>query len=310
MNDTNLNSLPEQDLPTAAMLRCAADGELTLSQQAALEAHLAAHPGDAARIRFERDLRQACARAMAGQGAAAPAELRARIAGLTAAPAAPAAAPQPAAEPEVVVVAGRIGAARFQRWASLAAAVLLLGAGAALLVRGGMLTRGAPGDTASAAVVLTNFLSQEHKRCSSGREGSFAQRLRVTDLSRVPEAVQQVLGKPVSVESMAEADFQFIGAGSCRVPGAEKSVHLLFRRMRDGQPAGPPVSLFIEPDTGRLNLEEGVTYAVEEGGRDIPRVIAWTHDGLVYYLVTSCSVTCESARHGLDAPQSLAGLAR
>lgn len=308
MNDTHLNSQPEQDLPTAALLRCAADGELTPSQQAALDAHLQAHPEDAARIRFERDLRQACARAMAGQDVTAPADLRARIAALTARPAAP--VPQPAAEPEVVVVAGRIGPARLQRWASLAAAVLLLGAGAALLVRGGMLTRGAPGDTASAAVVLTNFLSQEHKRCSAGREGSFAQRLRVTDLSRVPEAVQQVLGKPVSVESMAEADFQFIGAGSCRVPGAEKSVHLLFRRMCDGQPSGPPVSLFIEPDTGRLNLEEGVTYAVEEGGRDAPRVIAWTHDGLVYYLVTSCSVTCESARHRLDAPPSLAGLAR
>lgn len=295
---------PAETLGTAALLRCAADNELTAQQQAALDAHLAAHPADAARIRFERELRGACCRVMEAQAdTAAPPALRTRIVAQIAQ------TTQIADREAEVVVAGRIGPSFLQRFSFAAAAVLVAAVGVGLLVRGGMLAQQGSDAGANPAVLLTTFLSEEHNKCSSSN-GLLSHKLKVTDPSQVPGTIQKVLGRPVSIESMTAAGFVFIGAGSCAVPDAEKSVHLMFRRPSKRGGDGVPVSLFIEADTGRLDLEEGVTYAVEEGGGGSARVIAWTHEGLVYYLVTQCSVSCDAARNGLDAPNCLAGLAR
>lgn len=281
-------------LSRGVLLRCAADDELSPEDRVRLERHLCDCPGDDACIRFERQLRQACNRAMCA--CEVPPALRDAVAAKLAAGHAP-------------VVIARIGpAAWFGRWGLAIAAVLVVGVGTTLMLRinskvnSGDLSAGVNGT--AAAIQLSNFYTTEHDTCLASQE-ALSQRLEVTDPAALPRRFQQLLGQPISPELMASADFHFVGAGSCSVPGADDSVHLLYRRVGSDGKEGPLVSVFIVQDAQRLGLAEGKTYALKEGRE---RVYAWVSDGLVYYVVTRCSKSCDAARKELHAPPTVAQL--
>lgn len=286
-------------LTPGVLLRCAADGELTPEARAALERHMCGCPQDDACIRFEVQLKEACSRVMCE--CEPPSALREAIAARLRAG-------------ETVVVArigpgegqgsGRGGAVVWvRRWGLAVAAVVAVGIGTTLIIQTGLRANG----TENAAVVqLSSYLATEHDACLAD-EVVLSQHLEVTDSAAVPRKFQGILGKPISTDLMESANFRFVGAGSCEVPGSSKSVHLLYRRMKDDGTDGPLVSVFIEPDAARLGLSEGTTYAIKDGSS---RVYAWVNDGLVYYLVTRCSKSCDAARQEMHAPSKMAELRR
>lgn len=283
-------------LTRGVLLRCAADGELTPEGRAALEEHMRACPQDEACIRFEVQLREACSRAMCQCDL--PADLRETIA-----------AKLRAGEPVVVArigADGRVGGATvwIRRWGLAVAAVVAVGIGTTIIIQTGLR---AGGNTANAAVVqLSSYLATEHDACVAD-EVVLSKHLEITDPQAVPKKYQAIFGKPISTELMESANFKFVGAGTCQVPGAKESAHLLFRRMDEDGTEGPLVSVFIEPDPSRLGLKEGTTYAMKDARS---RVYAWVSDGLVYYVVTQCSKSCDAARRELHAPANVAQLGR
>jgi hypothetical protein len=282
------------------LIRCAADGELTPEARAALERHMCECPQDDACIGFEVQLKQACSRVMCG--CEPPAALREAIAARLRAG-------------ETVVI-GRIGggtgrgvgggaAVWVRRWGLAVAAVVAVGVGTTIIIQTGL--RANSHGAANAAVVqLSSYLATEHDACLAS-ELVLSQHLEITDAAAVPQKIRAIVGRPISTELMESANFKFIGAGSCEVPGADKSAHLLFRRMKDDGTEGPLVSVFVEPDASRLGLAEGTTYAIKDGSS---RVYAWVSDGLVYYVVTRCSKSCDAARRELHAPATVADLGR
>lgn len=291
-----------------ALLRGAADGELSAPQQAELDRHLAAHPEDSARIDFERELRTACARVMGNsEGCRAPASLRTRIEANLAAGA--------AKEPETVIAriheGGRVEvhARRWRRTAGLiaTAAVLPLAVAAWLIVGNRTGLEGA----AQASIVPLDFLSRAHSGTIN--------RVQPMSIGDVAEKVRQIVGKPLRIDDFVEkAGLTFVGLGACRTPDGSKAAQLVFSRRARGQAgnetgeaADVKLSLFVQNDYGKHRITEGLTWdgrGPDTATNSGPLIRAWLHDGLVNYVVTDCPDTCDLARQGLNGPDADAPL--
>jgi hypothetical protein len=261
-------------LPLAALLRLAADGELTPEQGARLEAHLAAHPEDAERIEFERSLREACSRACC-PGCCAPAGLRERIAR--------AAGGDAGAE----MIAERTRSRSFwavgnlARFAAAAALVLLVASAGYLVGRAEPRLAGiesGPPNGRLLAASLARFVRGEHGRCTEGGP-AIDSKFYVTEPDAVPAEFADIVGASVSLPTVALAEergLRFVDAGLCHPPGGD-AMHIRFRTDTDRL-----VSLWVQLDDGTLGIEDGVTYTMGEGAECIR---FWRVDGVRYVLV-------------------------
>ncbi|HZW09218.1 MAG TPA: hypothetical protein VFF69_04880 [Phycisphaerales bacterium] len=256
------------ELSVGALLRLAADDELTPEQSARVEAHLAAHPEDADRIAFERSLRSACSRACCPQ-CCAPPGLRERI--MVRGRSAPDEQPT-----------GRLGLMRAAARVAAAAALVLLVAVAGYMVgradppRDRLVIEPTTGRALAASVA--GFVRREHSRCTESGP-AIDSKFYVTDPAAVPAEFAAIVGKAVAFPTVAQAEergLEFVDAGLCHPPSGE-AMHVRFRTA-----AGQPVSLWVQLDDGSLGIEDGVTYTMGAGENCVR---FWRVDGVRYILV-------------------------
>jgi hypothetical protein len=289
-------------VPRGVLLRLAADGELTVRQEADLDRHLAACPEDVHRIRFERDLRSACARAMGGS-IAAPAGLKERILARAGA------GQQSDGEPGTVAArihpGGRVETRRsiWRRYSGLmlaAAALPLVVAIGMLAVRGGGARSAAPGN--AGATLISSLPLEALARAYKG-----ATNLRETSLELIRDEVMRLIGAPVNeLDDLEAAGFQVVGYAPYQLPGGPSAAHIVFRRAASAEdrPGDVRLSVFVQNEHGRYT--EGITWkAGGEGSRErIPFLRTWQCDNKVFYAMSNCPRTVEMARKGLHGPDT------
>ncbi|MCA9287225.1 MAG: hypothetical protein KDA05_01490 [Phycisphaerales bacterium] len=293
---------PATPLGSAAFLRAGADGELNGAQAEAFEAL----EGDAAaRVAFERGLRAACARCMDAKASDA---LRARVVQTIRAscPDAGSGDTTGAVRHEGGSAAPRPqpGRARMPRGRRV---LMSVGVSAFLLLAIGMVVQAVinAGSTSGTldggqqfTASLASFVSGEHLRTNPNTE---AARLKFScrDFARVSTDFSEALGEaPDLPQPGGEHDLEFEGAARCGVPGGGRSIHA---RYLSHDPAGHThgVSIFVQQDTGRLDLQEGQVYRL---ACDNAAVTVWSHAGLVYYLVADDAAGCRCFRTAMGLP--------
>ncbi len=318
---------PAAALSIGALIRAAADGELTDEQVARFERLCAERDCTQDRVRFEQTLRACCARAM-GQPQCTEA-LRARVRALALqtrdahpgpalaespdAPDGP--GDEPAGADHRAAPAGGFPTTRplafWRRAPALTAAALVL-AGAA-----GVLTWQAvslPSERAPFAMStqqaayrdnLAGFLTDEHARTCAADEGET--KLVHRDLQTARAHYAQSFGVTEAGFNLpAPADpLRFFGGGDCQPPGADRSAHLRYDATApDGSPLR--ISLFVMPDNNLLPFRDGVTYRLDADACDRAGVTlyAWRADGLVHLLVSEATgELCGQVRQALNAPE-------
>ena len=297
-----------ESMSVAALLRCAADGELTAEQEAQLCAHLEQSPGCSKRIEFEQQLRGAWCNADSSD-AACPADLRCSIERLCQASAVGSSATDgmiddmSGAEPPQVVTRQRsFWAGPVARGLAIAAVVVL-----AVTLAFQVGQRSAPVSQSpqlQLASQATAFVTKEHTKCSKIDNPDNEFKFTATTPEQLPEAFNQVLGRSVSVEDLiSEADsVSFVDAGRCGVPGGGRSLHIRLSTIASGE--AHTASLFVQEDSGSLEISEGPSYHLA-GGKDAPGqpcVFVWRNDGMVYWLV--CDQTdAKALRAAVNAPE-------
>lgn len=303
--------LPQGDkLSVAALLRCAADGELTTEQEAQLCAHLDESPGCTQRIEFEQRLRAACCDCFSGEQTC-PDELRSSIESMLGSEQTAAHHAEPErTQPERLAPITRNPS--FWNGGAVArglamAAVLVLAVTLAFQVgqRTGMI--GQNGSQVLLAARATEFVELEHHRCQLLTDPTVAAKFTATSPEELPQAFETVMGRTVTLEDViAHADsIQFIDAGKCGVPGAGKSLHIRMSTLDEGTPR--TASLFVQQDRGGLQLEEGRSYHLAGGdGMDKPCVFVWKNDGMLFWLVCDRS-DASQVREAVGAPALSAG---
>ncbi len=328
-----------------ALIRAAADGELTAEQVAEFERLCAERQCTQDRVRFEQTLRESCGRVMTG-GPCCTEALRARILELAARTrdeAAPAAAgdamgggltgrvPEGVSEGVSGGAAGRTESMdeRVERLAVqtrtpafwrrspglVAAAAVLLSAAGVLVWQATRLpgVQPPPGMTHQQVAFrdrVAGFVSGEHSRCCRSDVAAQAKLIhRDPAVARAHYA--QVFGTAslhLDAGAVEAGTVSFWGGGDCHVPGSTVSAHIRFDAV---SPQGEAVqlSLFVMPDNQRLPLEPGTTYRLESAACDEAGVslYGWSAGGLTYLLVSEASGEfCAMVRGALQAPAAVA----
>lgn len=301
------NTHPEHDRPTgdgltmAALLRLAADGELTPEERRIVDAHLREHPEDRARVAFEQSLRQRVATLMSRDVPDAAPLRESIVAAMrqeSEAPAAP--APATRSDDGANEVIRRTDRSFWRR--SLApiavAAGVLLAASATIIVRQAVMQTAAPTwlDRAQGAEVA-RFVEDEHLRCAALDDQTNTKFTAHT----LPEAQQLIADRlggssmPLDLSSMG---LTLTGAGGCTVPSGGESVHLLYRPQ---SPEAQPVSLFVQVDTTDFQGEDDECLCLNDYAED-HEVLLWRRDGLIFYLVCPRGSEADRVLNELDAP--------
>lgn len=301
-----------------ALIRAAADGELTDAEAAAFERLCAQRDCTKDRVRFEQTLRETCGRVM--RAPPCPDALRARITTLAAETRGTGAgADAGVSAPEALAPHTRERAFWQRSPAMAAAAVVLLSVAGVLVWQAANM----PGIQPPAGMTtqqvayrdqLAGFVSAEHSRCCD--DAAAATKLVHRDADRARAHINDTLG-PVGFDitaasraAPAGSSIEFWGGGDCHVPGFERSAHLRFDAV---DPDGNTVrlSLFIMPDNGRLPLAEGVTHKLDAAACDKAgvRAFVWRDAGTVHLLVSEAGGSfCPAVRDLLNAPRTVAGL--
>jgi anti-sigma factor RsiW len=241
-----------------------ADGELDVEQSVRILEHMAMSPAATKRVMHQQQLRQAVARHLLEQSAAAPINLRARVEAVL-----------PAAAPVNIPF-------RPRRLIAMAVAAIIV------MITGIWIGQyrtpvnvhfdASESYAAPFTTALIHTMKRTHVNCSRFATHSHSN-LFPADLAQLPAALQKYLGVPCGGADLSEMQYTFIGAEPCPLPGA-KTVHLLYRSagsLRD------TISVFVQPDVGQLKLEENHVYDV--GPDPIHPVKIWREGGLVYYVV-------------------------
>ncbi len=302
-----------QPINIAALLRAAADGELTDCQCKELEAHCAQCDDAQCQIEFEKALRRCCGRVMGEP--CCPDALRAKITAM---------ARQDDQDNQHDDYARRIAQSnrrtRSQRfWVrspimSAAAALLILAAGTLVWQSSSLSNRNTPAHftptQASYFNRVSDFAVREHTRCC---DDSIAQaKLVKVDINEAIDYFSQAFGTQVSVPDMDQVagQVEFFGGGDCHVPSTARSGHLRFDVT---SPEGKRISLslFVSPDPGLLPMEEGLIYALESEACSAAgtRLFAWVRDGVQYLFVSEASdEMCAKVRGLVRAPTTFGSL--
>lgn len=282
-------------LDPVVLLRAAADDQLSPEQADALAAHLSAHPEDSARIEYEQQLCRACGRVMGD--VQTPAGLRDRI---NAAIAADAEAHDDALadrlEQQAELTRDRSFWSGVRGQLIAAAAVVVLAVALVVMIQS---MRSGPAPGAPSFVQIAGFVAKEHNHCDLDPTYTHS-KIEVSDPSKLPDYLQSILGTSVQ-DTLFSQDLEIIGAGRCHVPGKGQSVQI---RLRSKNGGGEPVSLWLQEDTGELDIKEGVTYALRADPNAPPcgSILLWKRDGLLYYLVCNGDQTRQQVRQSLHAP--------
>ncbi len=287
-------------MPDAALMRLAADDELSDEQRETLDRLLSRSLEGHARVQFERELRGAVGRVMGATSA--PASLRASVERiiesardseptpelkLTEAPKPGSGASMPV--PLRVQTRSRSFWARRQSLVSVLAAVLVVGVASVLVWQAtrlaGVHLTDAQMDYRSR---LVGHVAGEHRRVIDPAVA--ASKLSLHEPEEVRAFFQQVVGSVPSMEGLTVGtpEMVFVGAGNCHVPGSDgSSAHLRLDLIAPDGSVERVVSVFVKADHGELPLEPGVTYALDTKacGESGTRVLAWTDGGLVYFMV-------------------------
>jgi|GEM_PF-1040104 len=306
------NNLPRSDTADQSpvsvrteLLRAAADGELTPTQAADLERHLAAHPNDQRVVEFERMLRSSIA---ATAWEAAPVALRDRIVAMSSTATTdrnslhfPSAKTRPHR--------------RFHqagRWLALAASIVIV-AGGAFVILGYNAGPSRVAITQQYRTSLVSFIGAQHDECEVHAD-MIGMRFKMTKLVDVPIEFARVLGSAPDISHIESSGFKLLGAGSCAVPGRGKSVRMVLEAPADthaghaGDGRGSLVSIHIQQDTGEVNLESGKTYRLVDtraaAGPAAAEIFVWRRDGFIYFLTSKSepAIQMALAAFGAEAP--------
>ena len=195
-----------------------------------------------------------------------------------------------------------------------AAAVLLLGVAGVMIWQSSSLfsnqpVSNGPRDIQPVSYIehLGKFMMGEHKRycIDEAAAEQFAQTEIDSAISYFSERFERDVQIPDLVSD--EQTLKFFGGGDCYIPRTAASGHLRFDTVDDN---GEPIvfSLFLAPDTGELELEEGVTYLVNAEACDEAgaRLFVWVHKGVQYFLVSEAhGNTCGAVRGLMKAPETM-----
>ncbi len=273
MTEHSANSeSPHDPLSRSALIRAAADGELSAEQSRVLETLRSSDASVDSAIEFESQLRRHVATAM-HEPAAAPAALRANIESIF------------AQERDVVGPAATRSTSFWNRragWLAAAAAILVV-ASATMITQWPVnkqplpVTGVAPIDQGM-FIAASRFIAKEHNRCAPF-ERYFDLKMKVRDSAEATDTVVKLLGAPPTRIELDDAGYQFAGMGPCAVPGPGASVHMIYRPVDASDGA---VSLFVQQSDDSRLLDENVRYRVPmEGGGAL---LIWRNGGLTYYL--------------------------
>lgn len=308
-----------------ALIRAAADQELTPEQVAEFERLCAERNCTEDRVKFERTLRESCGRVMTGPPCCMEA-LRAKIVAMAERTREPGTSDAGGGMGEVGAVGEAEGAERlaprtrkmdfWRRSPGMAAAAALL-----LVVAGTLVWQASRLPTAPAPAGMTQqqvsyrdrvagYVSDEHSRCCRSDAAAQA-KLVHRDPAAARDHYAQTFGAgsvAVEADAVQAGQVSFWGGGDCQIPGSPKSAHVRFDAV---SPEGEVIrlSLFVMPDTDRLPLKPGTTYRMNAAVCDDAGVAlyAWCADGLTYLLVTEAKGEfCTMVRQALHAPAQVA----
>lgn len=298
MADSSGNS--EQRLNLAALLRAAADDELCSHDERRLEAYIEEDPSLASRIECDQKLREAIGRAFCcDSGDCAPKNLcdcvtdAMRCCQL---------------EESTTSVPGEMTprTRSFSFWQrgnfkmGLAAAALIA-IGAVALFSNLQAPLG-PNQALADRTAAASYVASEHGHCITDTVHA-SRKLALQDSSELPAFTSSVVGSEIALADLVASgatDIRFLDAGACHVPGGGPSMHMRFR-LPDIEGES---SLFIQRDSGRMKLSEGITYMLAPSGAapNTPSVYIWLREGFVYYLVIAERAECETLRKSLILP--------
>lgn len=145
-------------------------------------------------------------------------------------------------------------------------------------------------------------MASEHGHCITDAVHA-AEKLVVENPDELPAFTASVVGTEIAFADLAASgasDVRFVDAGECHVPGGGPSMHVRFQ-LPDIEGDS---SLFIQRDSGRMKLSEGITYTLAPSGDapNTPSVYIWLREGFVYYLVIPERAECEKLRKSLYLP--------
>lgn len=305
----------ESPINIAALLRACVDGELNPEQCERLKALVAEHPHAASQHDFEEQLRDCCKRSMTKP--CCPQALRDKIGSIVASSTTNAGADQDAYADRIEGASAYTTSRSF--WARSPmmgiAAVLVLGVAGVLLWQSTNLvsstTPGVPQiDQVGYSERVGQFVLSEHNRCC--KDDAAERKLVQRDISESVAYFSDQFDRPVTMPDLgAHSDrVQYYGAGDCHVPMTANSGHMRFDAT---DASGNPISLslFIAPDPGQLEMEEGVTYRVSskacsEAGVNL---FMWVSQGVQYVLVSEATdETCAIVRSMMNAPETLSSI--
>lgn len=301
--------------PVGALIRAAADGELTEAQVAEFERLCAERNCTQDRVKFEQTLKDCCGRVM--NAPCCTEALRAKVLRIAAEtrPTTPESTPIPAPS-RAEAMAPSTRQQSFWRGSPgmVAAAAVLAGAAGVLVLQAMRVpTAQAPAgwnaEQVSYREEVSGFVADEHGRCCKSKEAADA-KLVIRDPEKAREHLTNLFGLPAETVTPGADFVRFFGGGDCHVPGADRSAHLRFDAVT---PEGETVrlSLFVAPDQQRLPMDEGVTYAVASKAclDNGVGLYAWRSNGILYLLVSEAKGEfCTQVRQALRAPSTLASL--
>lgn len=297
-----------QELCIAAMLRACADGELCREGCDRLKAYLAEHPEAEAQVAFEQGLKGSCERVLSK--AQCPDALRAKIQAM-----AGGAMTASAIEASNTMTREKSFWQRSPMMSAMAA-VLVLAGGALIWQSSSLITKGSGLGIVETSPVayaerVGNFVAREHVRCCEERAAG--KKLIHTDIAEATAYFSEKFAKqvvaPVSLNTANDSGNQirFYGGGDCHIPATDGSGHLRFDAVGvDGNPVS--LSLFIAPDPGLLEMDEGVTYVLSSSQctKQGASLFAWVHDGVMYLLVSEADESmCAPVRQMMNAPDEI-----
>ncbi|MEM8834270.1 MAG: hypothetical protein AAGD00_00485 [Planctomycetota bacterium] len=309
-----------------AVIRAAADGEMTPEQRDAFEALADSDPQRDRRVAFEQGLRGSVARSMSG--VEVPAGLRSSVLAVM--------RDESDGAADVVRVAG--SDTRSTSFWARAAAVGAIAAAVALV---GVISTNQPGprgggqqlagnsaqatgagdeffeiDDSSApsqnAARLVSFVAGEHDRCNM-YEDHFDRKFVAQDKASAITMAVEVLPSVPSVEmlqqhisskmdSLSSLGYEFSGLGPCMVPGTSRSVHLIYT---SSDPSNGAISLFVAETEGMdsCTLKPGTchTRTCSKAGHTLA---VWKDEaaGLVFFLVVPDQETLDETAEPLSVP--------
>lgn len=298
MSEQNPNDIDITQLSAASRVRAVADGELDAG-------HLGEIEGAEARLAFERDLREAVARAMGGSESAAPAELRERIGAMLRA--------SDGGRQRAGVIQTPMGDTRERSfWGGigrvLAVAAVLVLCATAVIVSSRQVTGPPPGHALQAGL-LTSFVHDQHDLCRTDPVYSAA-KFTAKDLKSALALARDHLGAvPALIErgfkGLKRIGFRFAGMGRCAVPGEGPSVHVVFK---DDDAGGRMVSLFIQVDRHQWVLADSHYALLHDGLEGGQVVVAWRDDQFLYFLIATRDEDLALFRRELGVPSQVGEL--